>query len=149
MAKFWMVIGWGLTIIAQVVLSFLLVEVFNLVVVPAAITTVSEFIIIPLTIWLSYLISVFGIGMLSLVIQKMKPYYTVLRLVSTLVMALIPMAILVFLGLTVGIENQAEFQEIVLERMVPYYTQLNVVFSLLGFYLPTWFKKMAPKNANP
>lgn len=146
MKNFWMIIGWGVTFIAQVVLSFLLVEVFNLTVVPAAITTVSEFIIIPLSIWVSYLVGVFGIGMLSLIIRKMKPYYTVLRLVGSLVMALIPMAILVFLGLSVGIDNQAEFQEIVLDRMVPYYTQLNVVFSLLGFYLPSWFKKMAPKN---
>ncbi len=146
MAKLWMVLGWGITFIAQVVLSFLLVEVFRLAVVPAAVTTVGEFIIIPLTIWVSYLVGVFCIGMLSLIIRKMKPYYTVLRLVGTLVIALIPMAILVFLGLTVGIENQADFQEIVLDRMVPYYTQLNVVFSLLGFYLPSWFKKMAPKN---
>lgn len=146
MAKFWMVFGWGITLIAQVALSFLLVEVFNLAVVPTAITTDGEFIIIPLTIWSSYLVGVFGIGMLSLIIRKMKPYYTLLRLVGTLVMALIPMAILVFLGLTVGIENQTEFQEIVLDRMVPYYTQLNVVFSLLGFYLPSWFKNMAPKN---
>lgn len=146
MKKFWTIFGWALTFAVQVALSFILVEVFNLTVVPASITTLGAFLSIPLTILLSFLFGVFGIGMISLLIRKIQPYYPLLRFVGTLVMAIFPMALLVFLGLTVGLENQVEFQEIVLDRMVPYYTQLNIVFSLLGFYLPSWFKKMAPKR---
>jgi hypothetical protein len=70
----------------------------------------------------------------------MQPLQAGLRLISTALLALIPLIVLTFLGLTVGFEEPAEFQEIVIGRMVPYYTNLNVAFSLMGFYIPTWFR---------
>jgi hypothetical protein len=146
MKKFWTIFGWAVTLAAQITISFVLVELFNATLVPETITTVAEFLTIPLTIWASFLIGIFAIGMLSLVMRKIKPYYTTLRFLGTLVMAVLPMVLLVFLGLSAGLENTVEFQEIVLDRMVPYYTQLNIVFSLLGFYLPSWFKRNAPER---
>lgn len=146
MKKFWTIFAWAVTLTAQITLSFVLVELFKSTLVPATITTDAEFLTIPLTIWVSFLIGIFGLGMLSLVMRKIKPYYTLLRFLGTLVMALLPMVLLVFLGLSAGLENTVEFQEIVLGRMVPYYTQLNIVFSLLGFYLPSWFKRNAPNR---
>ena len=146
MKKFWTIFAWAVTLTAQIIFSFVLVELFNATLVPETITTVTEFLIIPLTIWASFLIGIFAIGMLSLVMRKIKPYYTTLRFLGTLVMAVLPMVLLVFLGLSAGLENTVEFQEIVLGRMVPYYTQLNIVFSLLGFYLPSWFKRNAPNR---
>lgn len=146
MKKFWTIFAWAVTLTAQITLSFVLVELFKSTLVPATITTDAEFLTIPLTIWVSFLIGIFGLGMLSLVMRKITPYYTLLRFLGTLVMALLPMVLLVFLGLSAGLENTVEFQEIVLGRMVPYYTQLNIVFSLLGFYLPSWFKRNAPNR---
>jgi hypothetical protein len=147
MKQFWRIFGWAVTIAAQILLSFVLVELFKMWIVPVSIKTLDAFLILASTIWFSFLVGVFGIGVLSLVIRKMQPYHTLIRLFGTLIMALIPVVILVFLGLSVGLENEIDFQEIVLARMVPYYTQLNIVFSLLGFYLPTWFKKFSPQKA--
>ncbi len=146
MKKFWQIFGWALTLILQILLSLLLVELLSLWIVPASIETPRDFLLIPLTIWFSFLIGVFGIGILSLIIRKMAPYHTLIRLIGTLVMALIPMVLLGYLGLTIGLENQKEFQEVVMGKMVSYYTHLNLVFSLLGFYLLSWFNKLTPKK---
>jgi len=146
MKKFWIIFGWTLTLVGQIFLSLALVEVLNKLLVSSTITTVKEFIFIPLNIWLGFLIGVFSLGILSLLIRKIEPYHIIQRFFSTLALSGIPIILLFYLGLTVGVDNQTEFQEIVLERMVPYYTQLNIIFSLLGFYLPSWFKKLISKN---
>jgi hypothetical protein len=145
MKKFWNIFGWIISIVLQVLISYLLLELLKTFFYPDMIRTTGEFIVIPLLIWASFFIGVYGIGMPSLLIRKVSPLNAVLRLLSTAVMIIIPLSILVFLGLTVGIENEKDFEEIVLGRMVAYYTQLTVVFSLLGFYIPTWFKVFQPK----
>lgn len=145
MKKFWNIFGWIISIVLQVLISYLLLELLKTFFYPLMIRTTGEFIVIPLIIWVSFFIGVYGIGMPSLLIRKVSPLNAVLRLLSTGVMIIIPLSILVFLGLTVGIENEKDFEEIVLGRMVAYYTQLTVVFSLLGFYIPTWFKVFQPK----
>lgn len=146
MKKFWMLFGWVLTLFGQIFLSLALIEILNKLFVPTEITTVKQFLFTPLIIWLSFLIGMFIPGALSLLIRKMEPYHITQRLISTLVLSAIPSILLVYLGLTVGLDNQTEFQEIVLEKMVPYYTQLNIAFSLLGFYIPSWFKKLTSKH---
>lgn len=146
MKKFWPTLGWIVTISIQILISFIILEIFRATVFPLEITMVREFLIIPLAIWLSFTLGAYGAGILGLMINKSKPFYAGLRFISTAVMAVIPMLILIFLGLSVGIENTQDFQEIVLGRMVPYYTQLNVVFSILGFYLPSWFKNFKSKK---
>jgi hypothetical protein len=148
MKKFWNIFGSIIAIILQILISFLLLELLRLFFYPDQVTTPIEFLVIPLQIWVSFFVGVFGIGMLSLLIRKVSPLNPGLRLLSTAVMIVIPLSILIFLGLTVGIENQKDFEEIVLGRMVTYYTQLTVVFSLLGFYIPTWFKTFQPKTKN-
>jgi hypothetical protein len=146
MKKFWNIFGWIISISLQILISFLLLELLKLFFYPDIIRTSMEFLVIPLVIWVSFFVGVFGVGMLSLLIRKVTPLNPGLRLLSTALMIIIPLSILIFLGLTVGIENQKDFEEIVLGRMVTYYSQLTVVFSLLGFYIPTWFKALQPKT---
>lgn len=140
MKKFWKIFGWGITIVLQIGLSFLILEQLRNWIVPTWVTNLSTYSIIPLSIWVSFLIGVYGVGILSMAIRKIMPLQAGLRLVSTAALALIPLIVLTFLGLTVGFDDPAEFREIVIGRMVPYYTNLNVAFSFLGFYIPTWFK---------
>ena len=142
MKKFWQITGWVITIAFQIGASFLLVELFQRSFYPGEINTAGQFLKIPLMIWFSFMIGVYGIGIVGLLFHRSEKLQTLLRLASTAFMALIPMLLLIFLGLSAGIENEQEFEEIVLGRMVPYYTQLNVVFSLIGFYIPSWFKKL-------
>ena len=146
MKKFWQITGWVVAITIQIGTSFLFVELFQRFLYPPEINTAGQFLTIPLLIWISFIIGIFGIGILGLLIRKTEKLQALIRLVSTALMALIPMLLLIFLGLTAGIENEQDFTEIVLGRMVPYYTQLNVVFSLIGFYAPTWLKKYKKEN---
>ena len=139
MKKFWKIFGWGITIAIQIGLSYLILDQLKNWVVPSWITDISAYLIIPLSIWGSFIIGVYGAGILSMLSRKIQPLHAGLRLVSTTVLALIPLIVLTFLGLTVGFEDPAEFRRIVIGRMVPYYTNLNVAFSLIGFYVPTWF----------
>jgi len=140
MKKFWKIFGWGITIGLQIGLSFLILEQLRNWIVPTWVTNLSTYLIIPLSIWVSFIIGVYGIGILSMAIRKLTPLQAGLRLISTALLALIPLIVLTFLGLTVGFEEPVNFREVVLGKMVPYYTNLNIAFSLMGFYIPTWFR---------
>ena len=146
MKKFWSVFSWVLLVAAQILFSFLLVEIAKSYILPLQVSTIWEFLGFPLSIWLSFIIGVFGIGTVGIIVLKLEPRNIGLRLLSTSFLALIPMVVLFILGQTVGIENPEDFSEIVLDRMVTYYTQLNVVFSLIGFFIPNWFKKIVPQK---
>jgi TRAP-type C4-dicarboxylate transport system permease small subunit len=148
MKKFWNIFGWVITIILQIVVCLLLQEIFQRYVFPGQVTRTGEFIIIPLLIWASVVIGVYGIGILSFLIRKTTPLQAGLRFLSSAGLALLPLGLLVFLGLSVGFENQQDFQEIVLDRMVSYYSNLAMVFSFLGFYIPNWVKFVQPKKSN-
>jgi hypothetical protein len=140
MKKFWKIFGWGITIGLQIGLSFLILEQLRNWIVPTWVTNLSTYLIIPLSIWVSFIIGVYGIGILSIAIRKLTPLQAGLRLISTALLELIPLIVLTSLGLTVGFEDPVNFREVVLGKMVPYYTNLNVAFSLMGFYIPTWFR---------
>lgn len=140
MKKFWEIFSWGMTICIQIGLSFLILEGLQNWVYPTSVTSTGAFLIIPFSIWISFIIGIYGVGMLSMVLRKNKPLKAGLRLVSTAVLALIPLVVLTSLSMTVSFEEPVDFRNIVLGRMVPYYTNLNVAFSLIGFYIPTWFK---------
>lgn len=148
MKKFWNIFGWVVTIILQIVVSFLLQEIFRSYMYPTQVTSTGAFLIIPLLIWVSLVVGVFGIGILSFLIRKYSPLSTGLRFLSSAGLALLPLGLLVFLGLSVGFENQKDFQDIVLDRMVSYYSNLALVFSFLGFYIPNWVKFIKPISAD-
>lgn len=139
MKKFWKIFGWGITIIIQIGLSYLILEQLRNGFVPNQVTNISTYLVIPVSIWASFILGVYGTGILSMFLRKIKPLRAGLRLLSTALLALIPLIVLTFLGLTVGFEDPAEFRSVVIGRMVPYYTNLNVAFSLIGFYIPNWF----------
>ncbi len=139
MKKFWKIFGWGITIAIQIGLSYLILEQLRDGIVPSQITNINTYLSIPLSIWISFIIGVYGAGILSMLLRKIQPLHVSLRLLSTGLLALIPLVVLTFLGLTVGFEDPAVFRSVVIGRMVPYYTNLNVAFSLIGFYVPTWF----------
>ncbi len=140
MKKFWEIFSWGITICAQIALSFLTLAGLRNWIFPTSVTSLGAFLIIPFSIWISFIIGFYGIGMLSMILRKIKPLKAGLRLISTAALALIPLVVLTSLSMSVGFEEPVDFRNIVLGRMVPYYTNLNVAFSLIGFYIPTWSK---------
>lgn len=149
MNKGWNALSWVLIVVAQIALGYALVSVINSVIYKPQIETITQFLMIPISIFLGYLIGVYGIGMLGLVLKKLKPRVAGLRLFTTAIMTVIPMLMLIFNAVTVGVENRQQFQDIVMVRMVPYYTQLCAVFALLGFYITIWWHKVVPKKTKP
>lgn len=149
MNKGWNALSWVLIVVAQIALGYALVSVINSVIYKPQIETIAQFLMIPISIFLGYLIGVYGIGMLGLVLKKLKPRVAGLRLFTTAIMTVIPMLMLIFNAVTVGVENRQQFQDIVMVRMVPYYTQLCAVFALLGFYITIWWHKVVPKKTKP
>jgi hypothetical protein len=144
MKKPWIVFAWILIVTAQIAFSYSLVYVFNTSIYNPQIETASQFLLIPIFVWLISLIGFYGIGMVGLAVMKVKPLRAGLRFLATAIMALFPMLILVFNAFSVGIQSQT-FQDIIMRRMVPYYSQLDLVFALLGFYITLWWKKSKPK----
>jgi len=149
MNKGWNALTWILIGLAQLAVGYGLVFIINLNIYKPQIETIPQFLLIPLSIWLGYLVGIYSIGMLGLGLKKLKPLVAGLRLFTTAVMAIIPMMVLIFNAVTIGLEDQQQFQELVMVRMVPYYTQLCAVFALLGFYITIWWHKAAPRKSQP
>jgi len=149
MNKGWNALTWILIGLAQLAVGYGLVFIINLNIYKPQIETIPQFLLIPLSIWLGYLVGIYSIGMLGLGLKKLKPLVAGLRLFTTAVMAIIPMLVLIFNAVTIGLEDQQQFQELVMVRMVPYYTQLCAVFALLGFYITIWWHKAAPRKSQP
>lgn len=147
MNKRWNTVSWVLILIAQVAVGYGIVFLGTVYINQPETKTLQQFLIIPLTIWLGYLVGVYGIGMLGLSLKKVEPRVSWLRLFTTAVAGLVPVLILIFNAATVGVENQQQFHDLVIVRMVPYYTQLCAVFALLGFYITIWWHRAVPSKA--
>jgi hypothetical protein len=139
----WNAISWTLIVTAQISVGYSLVSVINSIVIKQQVITITQFFLIPSSIWLGYhRIARFGV-------KELKPLAFGLLLFSAAILTAIPMALLIFNAVNVGVENQQQFQEIVIVRMVPYYTQLCLVFALLGFYITVWWHKAVPQTKKP
>ncbi len=144
MTKSWAAISWVLICLAQIGAGYGLAFISTVIINQPVPKTLSQFLMIPLGIWLGYVIGVTGVGMLGLALKNVKPKVPGLRLLTTGALAAIPMLILIFNAYTAGFEDQAQFQSLVMARMVPYYTQLCAVFALLGFYITIWWHRVVP-----
>lgn len=144
MAKSWSTISWVLICIAQMGAGYGLALLSSVIINQPVIETISQLLQIILGIWAGYTLGIFGVGMIGLALKKITPKVPRLRLLTTAALAVIPMLILYLNAVTIGVENQVEFQSIVISRMVPYYTQLCAAFTLLGFYLTIWWHRVIP-----
>ncbi len=146
MKKSWNTLLWILILAAQFGIGYALVTLSNTFTIRPRMETIPQFLMVPLGIWLGYLVGVYALGMLVLVLKKVEPVAAGLRLFTTAVLGTLPMLILIFNAVTIGVENQQQFQTLVMARMVPYYTNLCAVFALLGFYITVWWHKVTPKT---
>jgi len=142
--KCWTALSWILILAGQIAAGFALVSLAGLLVDTSSLRSLTQFMLTPVSIWLAISLSVYSIGMLGLVLKKVKPLVMWLRLATTLVLAAAPMILLTVNAAVVGVENTQDFNSIVLGRMLPYYTQLGFVFALLGFFVTVWWHRAVP-----
>ncbi len=146
MNKGWNVLSWILIVVAQVAIGYGLVFLGKGLYDQQQVVTIAQFLVIPTGIWLCYAVGIYAIGMLGLVLKKVTPLVPGIRLMTTMTLAVVPMLMLIFNAVSVGPQNQQQFQGVVIARMVPYYTQLSAAFALFGFYITIWWHKAEPQT---
>ena len=139
-------LAWILVLVGQLAVSYGLITLTNLGFFQSKITSIPQFLPIPFSIWGSYVLGVFGMGMIGLTLMKATPPVVGLRFFTTAVLTAIPMWMLTVNAVTVGVNDLSQFQSIVIARMVPYYTELAAVFALLGFFVTVWWQRATPKK---
>jgi hypothetical protein len=146
--KIWNILSWILIFGTQVGAGYAIVSLSKQLI-STDFKTITQFLIIPIMIWLGYSLGIYGIGMIGLVLKRVKPLFPILRLATTMLMAAAPMVMLTFNAFTLGLANPQEFDALVMARMVPYYTQLCVVFAMLGFFITVWWQKNTRLQMKP
>ncbi|MEW6717487.1 MAG: hypothetical protein AB1345_08290 [Chloroflexota bacterium] len=85
--------------------------------------------------WLGITIGLYAIGALSLALRKgIRHKKYLVRISSTGLGVLIPMALLLVLALKLGYDSA-----VISDRWGPLLSFFAIVLGLLGFYLPGWF----------
>jgi hypothetical protein len=102
-------IVWILIVLAQLVAGYGLAALLGLARGEAGVETTAQFLSIPLQIWLGYSVGVSAVGVLGMALKKETPLMPGLRFMTTATLALVPMLVLVFNALTIGVENQEPF----------------------------------------
>jgi hypothetical protein len=134
-------VGWLATIILQVAVSFLIIFLFTVIFAGVDTTSRLGWLALLLFIWLGYLIGInlVGYGLLRWAWKTVRPL-TNLRLIGTLVGALIPLLILLVIGYSVPIgDTGSRFFDLVTNNWQPILAQVSLFAGILGYYLPGVF----------
>ena len=134
------VVGWLITILAQIVLAGVVVMLLSVVWYVETVSSLWEFIRVVFFIWLGFVVGVYGIGMGSLRMRKTTFMGARTRLFSTIVITMIPFLALLVIGMVVGPGNQPSFQVTVMEKLQPIFASFGLLAAVIGFYLPGWVK---------
>ena len=132
-------IGWLVTIILQIAVSFLIIFLCSVIFAGVDTTSRAGWIALLIVIWLGYVIGInlIGIAALSWVwngVRVLMPQ----RLISTMVGALLPLLILLPIGYSVPVGDQGtRFYDLVTNNWQPILAQAALFTAILGYYLPS------------
>jgi len=134
-------VGWLVTIILQIAVSFLIIFLFSVLFAGVDTTSRAGWLALLFVIWLSYVIGInlVGIAALRWVWKGVKVLVTP-RLIGTMVGALIPLLILLPIGYSIPVGDQGtRFYDLVTNNWQPILTQAALFTAILGYYLPSFF----------
>jgi hypothetical protein len=130
-------IGWLVTIVLQIALSFLIIFLFSVIFAGVDTTSRSGWLVLLFFIWLGYVIGVnlIGYGSLRWVWKDIQLRPTP-RLVGTMIGALIPLIILLPIGYSVPVgDTGSRFYDLVTNTWQPILAQVSLFLAILGYYL--------------
>jgi hypothetical protein len=141
------ILGWLLTLVFQVVVSYLAVFLLSVVFKGVDTSTRLGWLESLLGIWLGYLIGINLVGQVTLRwAWKSVRLLSVPRLIGSALGALIPLLIILPIGYSVPIGvSGTRFYTLVTDTWQPILAQAALFASILGFYLPG----MLPARSNP
>jgi hypothetical protein len=131
-------LGWLLTMIAQVIASNITVFIFSLLFGWMVIDTHLEWFVLLFIVWFAYVLGVnlAGQAALRLTWKSVRPL-TRERIIGSAIGAMIPLLALFLLGLTVPFGNTgSEFYDLVTDNWQPILAQASMFATVLGFYIP-------------
>jgi hypothetical protein len=135
-------VGWLLTIILQIALSFLII--FLLTVIFSGVDTTSRvgWLALLFVIWLGYVIGINLVGMAALRwAWKGVRLLIAQRLIGTMVGALIPLIILLPIGYTLPVGDVGTpFYNLVSNNWQPILAQASLFTAIVGYYVPGMVK---------
>jgi len=132
-------IGWLVTIILQVAVSFLIIFLCSVIFAGVDTTSRAGWLALLFVIWLAYVIGInlVGIAALRWVWKGVRVLMTP-RLIGTMVGALIPLLILIPIGFSVPVGDQGtRFYDLVTNNWQPILAQAALFTAILGYYLPS------------
>jgi hypothetical protein len=132
------ILGWLLTIILQIVASYLII--FLLSVIFAGVDTTSRlgWLASLFVIWLGYVIGINLIGQIALRwVWKGIRVFTAQRLLGTAIGALIPLLILLPIGFSVPVgDSGTRFYDLVTNNWQPILAQASLLAAVVGYHVP-------------
>jgi hypothetical protein len=140
-------LGWLVTIILQVVISYLVIFLFSIIFAGVDTTSRIGWLASLFVIWLSYVIGINLVGMAALSwVWKGVRTLTLQRLIGTSVGALIPLLILLPIGFSVPVgDSGTRFYDLVTNNWQPILAQASLFIAILGYYLPGMINVQAHK----
>jgi hypothetical protein len=133
--------AWLLTIIFQVVGSYLVVFLFSVIFAGVDTTSRAGWLILLFMIWLGYVIGVNLVGQVALRrVWRGVPVLSLPRLAGTMIGALLPLLILLPIGYSVPVGDEgSRFYDLVTNTWQPIMAQASLLAAIVGYYIPGLF----------
>jgi hypothetical protein len=132
------VLGWLVTIILQVAVSYLIIFLFSILFAGADTTSRAGWLASLFIIWLGYIIGINLVGIPALRwVWKGVRLLPAQRLIGTAIGALIPLLILIPIGFSVPVgDTGTQFYDLVTNNWQPVLAEASVFIGIVGFYVP-------------
>ncbi len=131
-------VGWLITIILQIVVSFFVIFLFTVIFAGVDTTSRAGWLALLVSIWLGYVIGVNLVGFIAFrwVWRSLRLRF-VQRLVFSMVGAVIPLLILLPIGFSVPVgDSGTRFADLVTNNWQPILAQASLFTTILAYYLP-------------
>ncbi len=137
------ILAWLVTIIFQIVASYLIIFLFSVILSGVDTTSRIGWLASLFVIWLGYVIGINLIGQISLRwVWRGIRVLPVQRLLGTAIGALIPLLILLPIGFSVPVgDTGTRFYDLVTNNWQPILAQASLFAAILGFFVPGVFKE--------
>jgi hypothetical protein len=131
-------VGWLVTIIFQIAVSFLIIFLFSVIFAGVDTTSRLGWLALLFVVWLGYVLGINLVGYAALRwVWKTIRLLTTQRLAGTMVGALIPLLILLPIGYSVPVgEGGSRFYDLVTNNWQPVLAQASLFTAIVVYYVP-------------
>jgi hypothetical protein len=132
------ILGWLVTIVLQVAISYLIIFLFSILFAGADTTSRAGWLASLFIIWLGYIIGINLVGIPALRwVWKGVRLLPAQRLIGTATGALIPLLIILPIGFSVPVgDTGTQFYDLVTNNWQPVLAEASVFIGIVGFYIP-------------